>query len=98
MRMLGVSGNIITMKVITLGWGFLFSIFVCFTLLGILASGFLFGGFLMGYLLEKHIHAIETLNFDYTKTSPIAFVPITSNPEMENPSTREPSRFKFLHA
>lgn len=87
LTMLGVSGNIITMKAIRLGWGFFWSIFVCFMLLGVLASGFLFGGFLMGYLLEKPIQATETLNFDYTKTSPVAFVPITNHPGMGNPSS-----------
>lgn len=87
LTMLGVSGNIITMKAIRLGWGFFWSMFVCFMLLGVLASGFLFGGFLMGYLLEKPIQATETLNFDYTKTSPVAFVPIMNHPGMGNPSS-----------
>ncbi|XP_052291701.1 seipin-2-like [Citrus sinensis] len=79
--------HIITMKAIRLGWGFFWSMFVCFMLQGVLASGFLFGGFLMGYLLEKPIQVTETLNFDYTKTSPVAFVPIMNHPGMGNPSS-----------
>ncbi|XWS10885.1 hypothetical protein CRYUN_Cryun38cG0036500 [Craigia yunnanensis] len=69
------------------GRAFFWSFYVCFMLVGLLVSGFLFGGFMMRCLLEKPIQTTETLNFDYTKPSPIAFVPITSSPVVGDPSS-----------
>ncbi|XWS10129.1 hypothetical protein CRYUN_Cryun39dG0048600 [Craigia yunnanensis] len=66
---------------------FFWSFYVCFVLVGLLVSGFLFGGFMMRFLLEKPIQTTETLNFDYTKPSPIAFVPIMSSPVVGDPSS-----------
>ncbi|XVF78863.1 hypothetical protein PTKIN_Ptkin14bG0171700 [Pterospermum kingtungense] len=63
-----------------LGCACFWSFYVCFMLFGLLVSGFLFGGFLMKCLLEKPIQTTETLNFDYTKPSPTAFIPIMSSP------------------
>lgn len=71
-----------TMGNMTLRFGcaFFWSFYVCFMLVGLLVSGFLFGGFMMKCLLEKPIQTTETLNFDYSKPSPIAFVPLMSSP------------------
>ncbi|KAI8005856.1 Seipin-3 [Camellia lanceoleosa] len=48
-------------------------------LLVLLASGFLLGGLAMRRLVEQPIQTTEALNFDYTKASPIAFVPIMAS-------------------
>ncbi|CAJ2658767.1 unnamed protein product [Trifolium pratense] len=60
------------------GWGLLWSIYVCCILIGLLVSSFVFGGFLMKWFVEKPIQIKEVLNFDYTKLSPVAYVPIIS--------------------
>ncbi|KAK7306464.1 hypothetical protein VNO77_44405 [Canavalia gladiata] len=60
------------------GWGLLWSIYVCCVLFGLLVSSFVFSGFLMKCLVEKPIQIREVLNFDYTKHSPVAYVPIKS--------------------
>ncbi|KAF8413670.1 hypothetical protein HHK36_001662 [Tetracentron sinense] len=62
------------------GRGFLWSIYVCFILFGFLVSAFVIGGLMTKYLVEEPIQMSETLNFDYTKTSPVAFFPLISCP------------------
>ncbi|XP_062018278.1 seipin-3-like isoform X1 [Rosa rugosa] len=64
---------------VKVGFALFRSIHVCCMLLGILASGFVLSGFVMKHLVEKPIKTIETLNFDYTKTSPVALVPLMSS-------------------
>ncbi|XP_059663976.1 seipin-2-like [Cornus florida] len=68
------------------GLAFFWSIYVCFMLLGLLVSGFVIGGLNMRLLVEEPIQTTKTLNFDYTKASPVAFVPITSSPGVDVPS------------
>ncbi|CAB4307624.1 unnamed protein product [Prunus armeniaca] len=46
---------------------------------GILASGFVLSGFVMKHLVQNSIKTTETLNSDYTKSSPVAFVPLMSS-------------------
>jgi len=60
------------------GWGLLWSIYVCCVLVGLLVSSFVFSGILMKCFVEKPIQMKEVLNFDYTKLSPVAYVPIIS--------------------
>ncbi|KAJ1426178.1 Seipin family [Sesbania bispinosa] len=60
------------------GWGFLWSIYVCCILFAILVFSLVVSGFLVKYLVEKPFQMRQVLNFDYTKQSPVAFVPITS--------------------
>lgn len=60
------------------GWGILWSIYVCCVLVGLLVSSFVFSGILMKCFVEKPIRMKEVLNFDYTKLSPVAYVPIIS--------------------
>ncbi|KAL0301266.1 UNVERIFIED_CONTAM: Seipin-3 [Sesamum radiatum] len=55
------------------------TVYVFFVLVVLLVSGFVIGGILMRNLVERSVHTTETLNFDYTKTSPVAIVPITSS-------------------
>ncbi|KAI3466029.1 hypothetical protein Pfo_022692 [Paulownia fortunei] len=61
------------------GRAFFCAVYVFFVLVGLLVSGFAIGGIIMKNLVEESIHTTETLNFDYTKTSPVAVVPIASS-------------------
>lgn len=63
-----------------LGWAFFCSVYVFFMLFALLATGFLLGGFAMSRLVENPMEMTEAINFDYTKESPAAFVPIVSYP------------------
>ncbi|XP_008226402.1 PREDICTED: seipin-2-like [Prunus mume] len=64
---------------VKVGLAFFRSIYVCFMLFGILASGFVLSGFVMKHLVQNSIQTTETLNSDYTKSSPVAFVPLMSS-------------------
>lgn len=59
-----------------LGWGLLWSVYVCTVLVVLLVSAFLVGGILMRIMVEEPIRMEEHLDFDYTQKSPEAFVPI----------------------
>ena len=56
----------------------MWSIYVCCVLFGLLISSFVFSGFVMKGLVEKPIQMREVLNFDYTKHSPVAYMPLMS--------------------
>ncbi|XP_045825694.1 seipin-2-like [Trifolium pratense] len=58
------------------GWGILWSIYVCCILFALFVSSLVFSGFLVKGLVEKPFQTKQVLNFDYTKQSPVAFVPI----------------------
>jgi seipin len=60
------------------GWGILWSIYVCCILFALFVSSLVFSGFLVKGLVEKPFQMNQVLNFDYTKQSPVAFVPIIS--------------------
>lgn len=62
--------------VVMLAWGFFWSLYVCLLLFGILAASFLGASLIMRRVVEEPIQMTEELSFDYTKTSPEAFVPI----------------------
>ncbi|OVA05791.1 Adipose-regulatory protein [Macleaya cordata] len=64
------------------GWGFFWSVYVCMILFGFFVSGFVIGGLVMRYLVEEPIQITETLNFDYTKSSPVDLVPLMSCPSI----------------
>ncbi|KAM1449136.1 hypothetical protein ACFX1R_008971 [Malus domestica] len=64
---------------VNVGFAFFRSLYVCSMLLGILASGFVLSGFITRQLVENPIQTTEALNFDYTKSSPVAFVPLMSS-------------------
>lgn len=66
--------------VMRFSWGIFWSIYACIVLVGLLVLGFIIGGIVVGRLVEEPIKATETLNFDYTRASPVAFVPIMSSP------------------
>ncbi|GKU92417.1 hypothetical protein SLEP1_g6149 [Rubroshorea leprosula] len=64
--------------VLRFGWGLFWAAYVCCVLCGLLISSLVISGFLMRSLVEEPIEIKEMLNFDYTKNSPVAFVPISS--------------------
>ncbi|THG23336.1 hypothetical protein TEA_010784 [Camellia sinensis var. sinensis] len=61
------------------GWAFFRVVYVCFMLVVLLVSSFLLGGLAMRRLLEQPIQTTETLNFNYTKANPVAFVPVMAS-------------------
>ncbi|CAN4082174.1 unnamed protein product [Withania somnifera] len=63
-----------------LGWGCLWSVYICVVLVGLLVSAFIMGGILMRIMVEEPIRMNEPLNFDYTAKSPVAYVPIMRGP------------------
>lgn len=63
---------------VQLAWGLLWSVCVCIVLSCLLVSAFLGSGLVMRVLVKEPIQMKETLNFDYTKNSPVAYVPILS--------------------
>jgi seipin len=61
---------------IRFGREFFWSSYAFLMLLRLLASGFVFGGIVMRNLVEKPVQTTETLNFDFIKTTPVAFAPL----------------------
>ncbi|KAI4332451.1 hypothetical protein L6164_017360 [Bauhinia variegata] len=61
-------------------WNWIFNIVIlsnvgyCF----LMVSSIIMSGFMMKYLAEKPVQMKEILNFDYTKQTPVAYVPIIS--------------------
>ncbi|XVF40262.1 hypothetical protein PTKIN_Ptkin01aG0098100 [Pterospermum kingtungense] len=60
------------------GWGMFCAAYVAFVLCGLLFTSLVISGVLMRRLVEEPLEIKEMLNFDYTKSSPVAFVPIVS--------------------
>ncbi|TYJ31707.1 hypothetical protein E1A91_A06G218100v1 [Gossypium mustelinum] len=58
--------------------GILWVAYLGFVLCGLLFTSLVISWILMRYLVEKPLEIKETLNFDYTKGSPVAYVPIIS--------------------
>ncbi|KAI4333516.1 hypothetical protein L6164_018310 [Bauhinia variegata] len=66
-------------RAVRAGWAAFSSMYVCTMLLGLLLSGFVFGGLVKQRLVEKPVQIKETLNFVYTMASPVALVPLSSS-------------------
>ncbi|XP_010540548.1 PREDICTED: seipin-2-like [Tarenaya hassleriana] len=60
------------------GWGLFWAIYVGIVLVVLLVLALLLSGFVMRHLTEEPLVVEESLNFDYTRNSPEAYVPITS--------------------
>ncbi|RID51251.1 hypothetical protein BRARA_H01929 [Brassica rapa] len=60
------------------GWGLFYAVYVGAVLFGLLLLSLMLGGFMINRVADKPFVLKEVLNFDYTKNSPEAFVPITS--------------------
>lgn len=58
------------------GCGLFWAIYVSIILCALLVSSLVFSGFVMNHLVEERTFIKENLNFDYTKGSPVAYVPI----------------------
>lgn len=66
------------------GWGLFWSVYVCSVLVALLISAFVISGLIMRYyLVEQPFQLKQGLNFDFTKSKPVAFVPITVCPTVE---------------
>lgn len=62
--------------VLRFSWGFLWATYVCIVLVTLLISAFVLSGVIMRKLVDEPIQIKESLSLDYTKNSPVAFVPI----------------------
>ncbi|CAN8313618.1 unnamed protein product [Cochlearia groenlandica] len=60
------------------GSGLFSAVYVGIVLFGLLFSALMLGGFVINRVADKPFVVNEVLNFDYTKNSPEAYVPITS--------------------
>ncbi|CAH8253898.1 unnamed protein product [Arabidopsis lyrata] len=60
------------------GWGMFWAVYVGIVLFGLLVSSLMIGGYVINRIADKPFEVKETLNFDYTKNSPEAYVPLTS--------------------
>ncbi|KAI3676599.1 hypothetical protein L1987_86210 [Smallanthus sonchifolius] len=78
-----------------IGWGLLWAVFVGFVLVGLLVFAFVIGAAIMKCIIEVPVHKIEQLNFDYTRNSPMAFVPM-SCPEPSCLECNEKIEFEHL--
>ncbi|ERN09364.1 hypothetical protein AMTR_s00162p00077040 [Amborella trichopoda] len=61
-----------------IGWGCFWSSYVGSILILLFLMAFFMGGIVMQNIVEKPIQMTETLNFDYTMSSPVAISPIKS--------------------
>uniref|UniRef100_A0A7N0ZV07 Seipin n=1 Tax=Kalanchoe fedtschenkoi TaxID=63787 RepID=A0A7N0ZV07_KALFE len=59
-----------------LAWGFLWALYVCTVLCVLLVWAFVAGRVLMNSVVEEPVRIEETLHFDYTQYSPVAYVPV----------------------
>ncbi|XP_068641582.1 seipin-2-like [Aristolochia californica] len=64
--------------VVEIARGCFWSFYICFVLTGIFVMAFVTSGFVMRWFVQEPVRMKETLNFDYTKASPVAFVPVLS--------------------
>jgi len=60
------------------GWGLLWSVYVCCILCALLVCSLVVSGILVKSLVEKPFQMSQGFNFDYTKQSPFALVPVMS--------------------
>ncbi|KAM1032969.1 hypothetical protein ACFX13_037332 [Malus domestica] len=60
------------------GWGLFWSCYVGIVLCSLLVSSILFSGVLVRCIVVEPLQMKEMLNFDYTKHSPVAYVPVMS--------------------
>ncbi|XP_004304911.1 PREDICTED: uncharacterized protein LOC101292038 [Fragaria vesca subsp. vesca] len=60
------------------GWGLLWAFYVGFVLCGLLVSSLFFSAVFMRYIVSEPLQMKEMLNFDYTKPSPVAYLPVVS--------------------
>ncbi|KAI3818687.1 hypothetical protein L1987_12502 [Smallanthus sonchifolius] len=66
---------------VRIGWGLLWLVYVGFILSSLLVFAFVVSGIVLKCIIEEPIQMTRQLSFDYTKDSPVAFVPLMSCPE-----------------
>ncbi|CAL1400807.1 unnamed protein product [Linum trigynum] len=62
------------------GWGLVLCVYVCIILCGLLVMAIMVSSLLMKFLVEEPLQIREELNFDFTQSKPVAFVPMVSCP------------------
>ncbi|CAL1410448.1 unnamed protein product [Linum trigynum] len=62
------------------GWGLLLCVYVCIILCGLLVMAIMVSSLVMKFLVEEPLQMRQELNFDYTQSKPVAFVPMVSCP------------------
>ncbi|XAR56439.1 hypothetical protein NMG60_11036930 [Bertholletia excelsa] len=72
---------------VRLGCGQFWAICACSMLVSMLVTGFVVGRLVMKRLVEEPVQTKETLNFDYSKESPVAFIPMWASPGLVSDST-----------
>ncbi|KAM7251534.1 hypothetical protein ACFE04_023417 [Oxalis oulophora] len=61
-----------------IAWGLLWAVYVCIVLCGLLLFSIMVSGIFMRFLVKEPLQMKEHLNFDYSKHSPEAYVPVIS--------------------
>lgn len=79
-KILRLSSVVLLKLVLKFCWALFWSVYGCLVLVGLLVMGFIIGGITIRHLVVEPIQTTENLNFDYTKTTPVAFVPLVSTP------------------
>uniref|UniRef100_A0A7N0ZRN8 Seipin n=1 Tax=Kalanchoe fedtschenkoi TaxID=63787 RepID=A0A7N0ZRN8_KALFE len=59
-----------------LGWGVLWAIYLCLVMCALLVFAAVASGKVVNHVAERPVVIKESLNFDYTKESPVSFVPV----------------------
>ncbi|KAI3717211.1 hypothetical protein L1987_68681 [Smallanthus sonchifolius] len=81
---------------VRIGWGLLWLGYCGFVLVCLLVPAFVIGGMMVKWIVEEPIQIKEQLTFDYTKDSPMAFVPVISCPELPSLAHNQKSRIGGL--
>ncbi|XP_019100432.1 PREDICTED: seipin-3-like [Camelina sativa] len=79
-----------------LAWGLLWAVYVGIMLFALLVSAFMISGFVITHLAHAPLVIKESLDFDYTKSSPEAYVPISSCAGVASDSSIETEKIRGL--
>ncbi|MFS8015898.1 putative Seipin family protein [Helianthus anomalus] len=66
---------------VQIGWGLLWLAYCGFVLVCLLVPAFVFGAVVVKWVVEEPVQIAEQLTFDYTKDTPMAFVPVVYCPD-----------------
>ncbi|KAM0054681.1 putative Seipin family protein [Helianthus debilis subsp. tardiflorus] len=66
---------------VQIGWGLLWLAYCGFVLVCLLVPAFVFGAVVVKWVAEEPVQIAEQLTFDYTKDTPMAFVPVIYCPD-----------------
>lgn len=65
-------------------WGLLWLVYCGVVLVGLLVPALLFSGMIVKWVVQEPIQITDQLTFDYTKDTPMAFLPVISCTEMSS--------------